>query len=124
VSNKILAPISVGELLDKISILEIKESFAQDKDKLKNIRTELAELRPLCAVMSEDVQYLYHELKAVNQDLWHIEDYKRSCEKDKNFGDGFVSAARQVYIKNDHRAALKRQINLKTNSVIIEEKIY
>ncbi len=119
-----MAPISVGELLDKISILEIKESFARDPIKLKNIRTELEELRKLYIESSSEIEELYQQLKTVNNDLWHIEDYKRSCERDKNFGDGFVNAARSVYIKNDLRAAIKKKINLATNSHIIEEKIY
>jgi DNA repair ATPase RecN len=119
-----MAPISVGELLDKISILEIKESFAQDPLKLKNIRTELEELQSLRPDSSTDVHELYQQLKTINQELWHIEDYKRACERDQDFGDGFVNAARQVYIKNDRRAQIKKQINLATDSYIIEEKIY
>ena len=120
----ILAPISVGELLDKISILEIKESFARDPIKLKNIRTELEELRKLRTESSAEVDELYQQLKMINKDLWHIEDYKRACERDQNFSNGFVNAARQVYLKNDLRAEIKKKINLATNSHIIEEKIY
>lgn len=119
-----MAPISVGELLDKISILEIKESFAKDETKLTNIRRELSELRNLCLITDDSINDLYAQLKQVNQELWHIEDYKRAMEKEQNFGEGFINAARQVYIKNDRRAEIKREINLVTNSHIIEEKIY
>lgn len=119
-----MAPISVGELLDKISILQIKQHFARDPIKLGNINTELAELEALCPDLSDDIKTLYQQLKSVNQDLWHIEDYKRSCERDETFHDGFVNAARQVYIKNDLRAEIKKKINLATGSHIIEEKIY
>ena len=121
---KIMAPISVGELLDKVSILQIKKSFARDPVKLTNIETELSELEALCPTLNDQIGHLYEELKTVNQDLWHIEDYKRACEKEKNFGDGFVNAARQVYLKNDLRAEIKKKINLATGSHIIEEKIY
>lgn len=119
-----MAPISVGELLDKISILEIKQHFARDPIKLSNINTELEELRALCPILDNDTEKLYQQLKTVNQELWHIEDYKRACEKDQLFADGFVNAARQVYIKNDLRADIKKKINLATGSHIIEEKIY
>lgn len=121
---KILAPISVGELLDKISILEIKQSFAQDPTKLANIKTELEELTALRPALDDLLEDLYQQLKTVNQELWHIEDYKRNCERNQYFGDGFIDAARQVYLKNDRRAEIKKKINLATNSHIIEEKIY
>jgi DNA repair ATPase RecN len=121
---KIMAPISVGELLDKISILQIKQSFAKDPIKLSNINTELIELQALCPTLTDDLEQLYQQLKTVNQELWHIEDYKRACERDETFHDGFVNAARQVYIKNDLRAEIKKKINLATGSHIIEEKIY
>ena len=121
----IMAPISVGELLDKISILEIKQFFARkDTAKLANIETELSQLCELYTIADPTVQSLYDELKSINKMLWHIEDYKRICEQEKNFGIDFVNAARQVYIRNDERARIKREINRVTDSHIIEEKIY
>lgn len=122
--TRILAPISVGELLDKISILEIKIKFAQDPAKLQNIKTELEELTALKPEMSDSVKELYTELKEVNLELWEIEDFKRACEKSQNFGEEFVAAARKVYLRNDHRAAVKKSINKLTGSHIVEEKIY
>ncbi len=123
-SNRILAPISVGELLDKIGILEIKLAKTTDPDKLKNISTELAELRALQPELSSRSRELYIQLKLVNIELWDIEDFKRNCEKKQDFGADFVRAARNVYIKNDFRAEVKREINLDMNSHIVEEKIY
>ncbi len=123
-SNRILAPISVGELLDKISILEIKLSKTTDSIKLKNIATELEELRALQPNLSDKSAELYSQLKSVNLELWDIEDFKRNCEKQQDFGNDFVRAARNVYIKNDLRAQIKKEINLDTNSHIVEEKIY
>lgn len=121
---RILAPISVGELLDKISILEIKSKFAIDPAKLQNINTELEELTALKPAMSDSLKELYTQLKEVNLELWHIEDFKRACEKEQNFGEEFVAAARKVYLRNDYRAAIKKSINNLTGSHIVEEKIY
>lgn len=121
---RILAPISVGELLDKISILEIKSKFAIDPAKLQNITTELEELTALKPAMSDSLRELYTQLKEVNLELWNIEDFKRTCEKEQNFGEDFVAAARKVYLRNDYRAALKKSINNLTGSHIVEEKIY
>lgn len=123
-SNRILAPISIGELLDKISILEIKLANTKDADKLKNIQTELTELKELQPELSSRSHELYVQLKIVNTDLWDIEDFKRKCEKEHDFGPAFIRAARNVYIKNDYRAQIKREINLDMGSHIIEEKIY
>jgi len=124
-SKLIMAPISVGELLDKISILEIKQFFARkDTTKLANIENELALLRELYIVDSSLIESLYKDLKRINKVLWHLEDYKRNCEKDQDFGSDFVNAARQVYISNDERSRIKREINQITNSHIIEEKLY
>jgi len=124
-SKLIMAPISVGELLDKISILEIKQFFARkDTTKLANIENELALLRELYIVDSSLIESLYKDLKRINKVLWHLEDYKRNCEKDQEFGSDFVNAARQVYISNDERSRIKREINQITNSHIIEEKLY
>lgn len=120
----VYAPVSVGELIDKITILQIKESqFAKDISKLSNVQRELDELNAILAKLEiPDVTNLTAQLKDVNQELWHIEDYKRAMEKDQNFGPGFVNAARQVYLKNDLRARIKKDINILTKSAIIEEK--
>ncbi len=124
-SKIIMAPISVGELLDKISILEIKQLYAKKyPDKLANIETELTQLRELYNIDDPTVQSLYNELKRVNRDIWYIEDFKRICEKDQEFGEQFINAARQVYIRNDNRARIKREINRVTDSHIIEEKLH
>ena len=82
------------------------------------------ELESLCPDLADEIRELYQQLKSVNQDLWHIEDDKRSCERDETFHDGFVNAARQVYLKNDLRAEIKKKINLATGSHLFEEKIY
>jgi len=124
-SKLIMAPISVGELLDKISILEIKQFFARkDTAKLANIENELALLRELYIVDSSLIESLYKDLKRINKVLWYLEDYKRNCEKDQEFGSDCVNAARQAYISNDERSRIKREINQITNSHIIEEKLY
>lgn len=123
----ILAPISVGELIDKITILKIKSNLITDTDKLKNIEKELQALDELKNELNLDldkVEPLENKLYKVNLELWHIENYKRQSEKDQDFGDGFVNAARQVYMKNDLRANIKKEINLLTGSTLIEEKSY
>jgi hypothetical protein len=123
----VLAPISVGELLDKITILKIKSNLITDSDKLMNIEKELQALEELKDELNLDldnVEPLQNELYKVNLELWHIENYKRAMEKDQNFGDGFVNAARQVYMKNDLRAKIKKDINTLVGSSIIEEKSY
>ena len=121
----VLAPISVGELIDKITILKIKSNLITDVDKLKNVEKELQSLEELKDDLNLDkVESLQSELYKVNLELWHIEDYKRASEKDQNFGEGFVNAARQVYMKNDIRAKIKRDINELVGSTIVEEKSY
>jgi prefoldin subunit 5 len=123
----VLAPISVGELLDKITILKIKSNLITDSDKLMNIEKELQALEELKDELNLDldnVEPLQNELYKVNLELWHIENYKRAMEKDQNFGEGFVTAARQVYIKNDLRAKIKKDINTLVGSSIVEEKSY
>jgi hypothetical protein len=123
----ILAPISLGELLDKITILKIKSNLITDIDKLKNIEKELQALEELKDELNldlESVEPLQSKLYKVNLELWHIENFKRASEKDQNFGDEFVNAARQVYIKNDLRASIKKNINELVGSSIIEEKSY
>lgn len=121
----VTAPISLGELVDKITILEIKLALIPDESKLQNIRTELTHLTDtLNALDIPDISILKSALAQVNQELWHIENYKRACEQEQNFSDGFINAARQVYLKNDQRARIKKQINELTGSTIREEKSY
>lgn len=121
----VMAPISVGELIDKITILGIKQELLTDPDKLYNVDVELRELGVILrALKLPDIADLQHQLRMVNRELWHIEDYKRNCERTQEFGDGFVNAARQVYLKNDLRAKIKRDINIRCGSNIVEEKSY
>lgn len=121
----VLAPISVGELVDKVTILLIKQSKLTDESKLANVRRELDELLAIAdTLVIPDISDLTRQLQQVNTDLWAIEDYKRAMERDQNFGDGFINAARQVYMKNDLRAKIKREINQLCGSDIVEEKSY
>lgn len=123
----ISTPVSYGELIDKITILEIKSERMSDPAKLANVANELDALNrtwaadPAAAV---DIADLRDRLKAVNEALWDIEDRIRLQEKAKAFDAGFIELARSVYIRNDERAALKREINLKLGSTLIEEKSY
>jgi hypothetical protein len=116
--------ISNGELLDKISILQIKLERISDESKLKNIQAEYTELTKIGAKLLEDEQTLYMKLKAVNQILWDIEDRIRIKEKEKIFDQEFVDLARSVYITNDKRADIKKEINILSGSYLIEEKSY
>ena len=123
----LLAPISVGELLDKISILELKDAAISDPAKRANVVRELELLRTVRrseVAASPALDALYAELSAVNGRLWDIEDRIRDCERDARFDAGFVALARSVYRENDHRALLKRQINELAGSDIVEEKTY
>jgi hypothetical protein len=120
----VLAPISVGELFDKITILAIKLEHTNDDSKLKNITIELEELSKLVKVDDIIVNNLVKELKNINEIIWDVEDAIRVKEKNKLFDEDFIALARSVYIYNDKRAVVKRQINELTNSHIIEEKIY
>lgn len=120
-------PMSVGELLDKITILEIKSDKIKDADKLKNINHELQLLSKTwqdTGLSNDETEQLKQELKTVNLKLWQIEDDIRIFEKNKNFGDEFVQLARSVYYQNDDRAATKKQINEATGSELTEEKSY
>jgi len=120
-------PISVGELLDKISILEIKAEAISDPAKQANVMRELAALEAVrqgeVATMPE-LATLYIELKSANCVLWQIEDEIRECERGGQFDERFIELARNVYRTNDHRAVLKRRINELTGSEIVEEKSY
>ena len=123
----VLAPISVGELIDKITILKIKSNLITDSDKLINIEKELQSLEELKDELKLDldsVDPLQSQLYKVNLELWHIENYKRECEKNQTFGNDFVNTARQVYLKNDLRAKIKKDINILVGSTIVEEKSY
>jgi predicted nuclease with TOPRIM domain len=120
----ILAPISIGELVDKITILELKASKTTDAIKLANIQKELRLLNESYNSLHMDVTALKEELHKVNSELWDIEDNKRKREQSQTFDSEFIQLARSVYIKNDIRANIKKQINIITNSGIVEEKIY
>ena len=119
------APISVGELIDKITILELKLEFLFNPKKLENVYTELKHLNiVLTRLTIPDITAERDALKLVNRRLWHIENFKRECEKNQTFGEEFVETARQVYLKNDLRAEIKRRINVMVGSTIVEEKSY
>ena len=125
--NKIIVEVSIGELLDKISILEIKQGKIKDSEKLKFINNEHSILKSQLHknVKSDDkLNDLYQSLKEINSKLWVIEDNKRQCEKDKNFGERFIKLSRDVHFLNDDRAKIKLKINNHTGSVIKEIKEY
>ncbi len=116
-------PTSVGELYDKISILEIKAQRIEDAEKLAHVNKELSLLREIAAQFPADTE-LYEELKKVNETLWDIEDAIRIEETNQRFGDEFIKLARSVYATNDRRAEIKREINLASDSEIVEVKSY
>ena len=119
--------LSVGELLDKISILQIKAERIVDPSKLENINKELDVLMSLwkdSAYSNNNLESETNELKAINEELWDIEDKIRDKERNQVFDKGFIELARAVYITNDKRAGIKRIINSKTGSELIEEKSY
>lgn len=124
--ENIKVPISPGELLDKITILEIKSENIEDKEKLANIETELKLLSQIWGNTNpdSDLEALKQELKDNNKALWEIEDKIRIKESNKEFDHIFVELARSVYIQNDKRADTKKKINLKLGSMIVEEKSY
>ena len=125
--NKILIEVSVGELLDKISILEIKKDKIKDPEKLEYILDELSILKDeLKNNIKSDVKLdkLYQSLKIINARLWVIEDDKRKCEKEKDFTDNFIKLSRDVHFLNDDRAKIKLEINIHTGSKIKEIKEY
>ena len=120
----VLIEVSVGELFDKITILRIKQNKLTDKDQLVNVAKELKSLEDKAFDNNKEVNLLVEELQFINEQLWDIENEKRQCEADKDFGTKFVELARNVYIKNDERAKIKKQINIITKSNIVEEKDY
>jgi hypothetical protein len=118
--------VSNGELLDKFSILTIKLANIRDYDKIKNVEKEIKIIEPMFDSISKDLKIkdLFEMLLEVNKKLWIIEDNIREHERNKNFGESFIELARNVYITNDIRATLKKEINFLSNSNIIEEKSY
>ena len=126
-STRILSEISPGELLDKISILEIKLEKVKDKDRQKRIKIEyeiLKKVQNSSIEMSDKIKDLYRSVSNVNIKLWDIEDKIRICEQNKNFGENFIELARGVYFKNDERAKFKNEINEILGSNIREVKQY
>ena len=125
--NKILVEVSVGELLDKLTILEIKKNKIKDAEKLKFINLEYDSLKEQYdknVKVDEKIKSLFSELKEINAKLWDIEDNKRQCEKDSKFGDHFILLSREIHFLNDKRASIKLEINNHTGSKIKEIKEY
>lgn len=123
------APISLGELIDKITILEIKQKNIRDADKLRNVDHELTILDAKVAQLldeseTERLQPLKASLKSINEKLWDIEDRIRDCERESDFGPTFIELARSVYFTNDQRAQVKKDINVAFGSELVEEKSY
>ena len=125
---KILAEISVGELFDKITILKIKTKKIGDEQKLKNIYNELNTLKEQVTKIDfsdkGSLEDKIAKLQSINEELWDIENIKRECEANKDFGEKFIKISRDVHFKNDIRAQIKKEINLLSNSIIVEEKEY
>lgn len=119
-------PISVGELIDKLTILQIKLQQIDDPEKWKNVKAEWDTLSrlPEYKDIAYEIAPYFTNLYVVNMELWKIEDDIRECERTENFGERFIQLARSVYKTNDRRAAIKKQINLKYKSEIVEEKSY
>ena len=125
--SEILAPVSFGELLDKIAILQIKSERMADPGKVANVRKELEALSATWLehpAAQQQIPELRAALKAVNERLWDIEDDIRECESRQDFGQEFIRLARAVYFENDERASIKKQINLALGSAYVEEKSY
>jgi len=124
-AKKIFVEISVGELMDKISILEIKQKNLKDKEKIKIVSKELESLNTCFQKdvhITDQIKSLYEDLKKINTKLWNIEDGKRDCERNGDFGEKFIKLARSVYIENDQRAKIKNKINKLSGSNISEVK--
>tara|TARA_B100002019_G_scaffold269091_1_gene261582 strand:+ start:602 stop:982 length:381 start_codon:yes stop_codon:yes gene_type:complete len=118
-------PISIGELFDKISILDIKTKKIKNKEDLKLIKYELSKLKKITkskGLTSTKIKKKYIILKSINEKLWNIENKKRNCERQKKFDKSFIELARKVYIFNDKRAQIKKDINLLSGSSIVEIK--
>ncbi len=126
-SDQINVPISPGELVDKITILEIKKEFIKNDNKLKNINHEYDLLMQIYTTQiseTDGISGLKNKLKEINLELWKIEDDIRDCEREKSFSDTFIELARSVYFTNDRRSKVKLEINLLLNSNLVEEKSY
>lgn len=126
-SSTPLLPVAWGEVFDKLTILAIKLEKITDVEKRANIAKEFEAIGSVVGDFQqypEGLEDLYQELKAINLRLWDVEDGKRACERDQNFGPEFVALAREVYFGNDKRAAVKRQINELLGSALVEEKSY
>ncbi|WP_417568382.1 DUF6165 family protein [Marinobacter sp.] len=127
-ADVIRVPVSFGEVLDKITILEIKSERIKDETKLRNVRLELDELSATWEDAVKDkaseIASLRKQLKTVNEDLWEIEDDIRDQEAAQDFGPRFIELARAVYVTNDKRAAIKKDVNLALGSRFVEEKSY
>jgi hypothetical protein len=126
-TDELLVPVSYGELLDKIAILQIKSERMTDPAKLANVRKELSALERTWMAhpaAAKDIAALRARLKAVNERLWEIEDAIRLKEKAQAFDAGFIRLARSVYVENDERARIKKEINLALGSAYVEEKSY
>ena len=126
-SDQINVPISPGELVDKITILEIKKEFIKNDNKLKNINHEYDLLMKIYTTQiseTDGISELKNKLKEINLELWKIEDDIRDCEREKSFSDTFIELARSVYFTNDRRSKVKLKINLLLNSNLVEEKSY
>src|SRR5215831_4125588 len=125
--KEILVPVSPGELLDKLTILRIKQARIQDAAKLANVKLELSLLEQTwrdSGASSYDVAHDEHALQHVNERLWDIEDRIRDKEAKQSFDRDFIELARSVYVSNDERAAIKKRINLQLGSRLLEEKSY
>ena len=125
--NEIKVPISPGELVDKLTILEIKAANISDVSKLANVKVELQLLQETwrsSAYASTDIAAEWKQLRDINKKLWDIEDDIRDKERERKFDQEFIELARAVYVTNDERAAVKKQINTKLGSTIVEEKSY
>ncbi len=116
--------VSNGEIIDKLTIIQIKIERIKDVAKLKNLKKEFQELSKSGSSIMSTADPLYKALYEVNNDLWDIEDHIRDLERRRDFGDEFTATARSVYFKNDKRAEIKREINIRTSSGLIEEKSY
>jgi len=116
--------VSNGEIIDKLTIIQIKLERIKEKAKLVNLKKEFDELIQSSSLIISTSDPLYIELYQVNCELWDIEDHIRDLERKKDFGSDFITTARAVYVKNDRRSELKREINIKTSSGLIEEKSY
>ncbi len=128
-SNKIniLIPVAPGELIDKITILQIKKERIGDDAKLRNIAIELGMLEDVLrkdVAVDTKIENLSADLKVVNEEIWDLEDTIRDCERNKDFSELFLETARKIYATNDKRAALKKEINTVLGSDIVEEKSY